>query len=467
MRLLQVGRLSRSHDASTALDKQDARCVTYASAYGHQITGTAIDSDVSGKSDPFERPGLGPWLTEPRLMASYDGIVASHLDRLARSTKYISKLLEWAEKHGKTIITVEPAIDFSTPVGKLIGYIVSWLAEQELELITKRSKDTQSFLRDNGFLVGKPPFGFTTAAHGGHRTLAADPAESEAIRAAAKRYLAGDSLRAVCGWLDSEGTEPRHGGRWSPVSLAQVFRNESLIGRRTDAAGRVILKHDPVLDRETWTRLQARMDEKASRTGIAPKDTALLTSIAVCAKCGGPMYRIYGGKEPNRTASYRCHGTDRDPSSCRNMVPLAELDSWVDARMRHDGGFVLETTVTPGTGHDDEISDVERELRELDFDRPNFLDKQAALLAERARLRALPAEPAVIGERVSGWTVGALWQVLSPAQRRAYLLASGVRVRAVKGEYSLDGDVSKLAATGDWDEVLASLGPVFPSGADA
>jgi site-specific DNA recombinase len=336
---------------------------------------------------------------------------------------------------------------------------VSWLAEQELELITKRSKDTQGWLRDNGFLIGKPPFGFTTVAHGGHRTLTPDPAEAEAIRQAAKRYLAGESLRKTCGWLDAEGIKLRHGGRWSPVSLGQVFRNESLIGRRTDAQGRVILKHDPILDRATWTRLQAELDRKASRTGVAPAQTAMLTGVAVCAKCGGPMYRIYTGKAPNRLAYYRCHGTDQDPSTCRNMVPVAELDAWVDARMRRDGGYVLETVVTPGTGHDDEIADVERELRELDFDQPNFLTEQAALLAERARLRALPAEPAVVEERVTGWTVGALWSVLNPAQRRQCLLASGAKVRAVRGEYELTGDVSALAASGDWDEILAS--PVF------
>ena len=239
-------------------------------------------------------------------MATYDGIIASHLDRLGRSTKYISELLEWAQEHGKTIITVEPAIDFSTPVGKLIAFIVSWLAEQELELIKQRSKDTQSFLKANGYLVGKAPFGFTTVASGDHRTLAPEPAESEAIRQAVKRYLAGESLRTVCLWLDAEGIEPRHGGRWSPMSLSQVFRNTSLIGRRMsepDASGRrtTLLKHDPIIDRETWAKLQAKMDKKANRAGIAPKDTAMLTGVATCPKCGGPMYRIYSGKAPART----------------------------------------------------------------------------------------------------------------------------------------------------------------------
>ena len=143
------------------------------------------------------------------------------------------------------------------------------------------------------------------------------------------------------------------------------------------------------------------------------------------------------------------------------MVPLAELDGWVNEQMTANGGYVQETVVTPGSGHDDEISDVERELRELDFDRPNFLDRQAELLAERSRLRALPSEPAVVEERISGWTVGALWSMLTPAQRRDYLLASGAKVRAVKGEYSMTGDVTRLAAWGDWDLVVGRLDPAY------
>ena len=101
--------------------------------------------------------------------------------------------------------------------------------------------------------------------------------------------------------------------------------------------------------------------------------------------------------------------------------------------MLADGGYVQETVITPGSGHEDEVSDVERELRELDFDAPNFLDRQAALLAERARLRALPSEPAVVEERISGWTVGEPVDDVHPgAARRAYLLAAGAKVRAVQ-----------------------------------
>ena len=39
-----------------------------------------------------------------------------------------------------------------------------------------------------------------------------------------------------------------------------------------------------------------------------------------------------------------------------------------------------------------------------------------------------------------------------------------MKVRAVRGEYALEGDVTRLAVTGEWNEVLAELGTTFTSG---
>jgi DNA invertase Pin-like site-specific DNA recombinase len=423
------------------MDKQDLRCAQYATAYDHEIIGVAADSDVSGKTDPFTRPDLGRWLTEPSLVASYDGIIASHLGRLGRSTRHWQRLLDGADEHGKTIICVEPQIDFSSPVGKLIGYIMSWLAEQELELITRRSKATQEYLRDNGYLVGRPPFGFMVIGKDDHKTLAPEPAEAGFIRQAAAKYLDGASLRAVCAWLDGAGAPPRQGGHWQPKSLSQVFRNPVLAGRRVDGSGRTVLKVEPILDAGTWRDLQAELDRKAARKGVVQGDTAMLTGIAVCARCGGPMYRIAG-------RYYRCHGTARKPSTCANMVPLADLESWVDEQLGDSGSFVIETVVIPGRGHADEIAEVERDLRELDYDDHGFLDRQAALLAERARLRALPSEPARIEEEVAPYTLGDLWRSLDASGKRSYLLDSGIKVAASRDERRIDGDPGRVAAYG-------------------
>jgi DNA invertase Pin-like site-specific DNA recombinase len=434
MRLLQVARLSRVHDDSSSLDKQDAQCQRWAEAYGHQIIGTAADSGVSGKTDPFARPELGPWLSSPVLIDSYDGIVAAKLDRFARSVRYWAHLLDWARDHGKTVVCVDPFIDFSEPTGQLVGMIMSWLAEQELAQITQRSKDTREYLQANGYLTGKPPFGYRIVKDRDHKVLEPDPAEAQLVGEGAAMYLGGSSLRAVAEWLDQRCRAPQ-GELWSAASLSALFRNPILAGRRTDASGRTILKVPPILDRAIWERLQALQAAKARTTGAEPK--ALLTGIAVCGKCGGPMYRLITKPKGRRYDYYRCHGTERNPSTCRNMIRLEQLDAKVERYMTTTLARWprYETITIPGHGYKDEIAEVEQDLRELDYDAPDFLERQAALLAERARLRNLPSVPARTERRPTGDTVGEHWGTLTTdAERRAFLLALGMTVRVWRGK---------------------------------
>ena len=124
---------------------------------------------------------------------------------------------------------------------------------------------------------------------------------------------------------------------------------------------------------------------------------------------------------------------------------LADGSVEVNGQMAVSAGHVTETTVTPGSGHADAIAQVDADIAALDPDDPDWLGKVQAFRAERARLKALPSEPARVTEEVAPYTVGELWGLLDPAQRRAYLLSAGVQVRAVRGDYRLDGDPARLA----------------------
>jgi site-specific DNA recombinase len=461
IRLLQVARLSRLNDDSSSLDKQDAQCQRWAEAYGHEIIATAADSNVSGKTDPFQRPELGPWLTEPQLIDSYDGIVAAKLDRFARSVRYWAHLLDWAKERGKVVVCVEPYIDFSTPTGQLVGMVMSWLADQELAQITQRSNDTKLYLQENGYVTGKAPFGFRIVADRHHKSLEPDPVQAELVRQAVLMYLDGSSFYQIRDWLDERCAAPQ-GKSWSAASISNLFRNPVLVGRRVDANGKTILKVEPILERKTWEVLQAKLSARAKTTGAMPK--ALLTGVAVCGLCGGPMYRLATTAKGKKYTYYRCHGDERNPSKCRNMIRLEELNAKVDRYVTSTLGRWprYETITIPGHGHDDEIAEVERDLRELDFDDPEFTTKQAALLAERKRLRELPMTPTRTEKRPTGDTVGQYWQTLEGDEaRRDYLMQQlGMTVR-VRGrgvepraliEVSAKAFVRADLTSGSWDE---------------
>lgn len=456
MKLLQAARLSRLGDASTGLDKQDLDCQRYAELGSHEITHVCADSDVSGDTDPWTRPQLGPYLSDPQLVGTYDGIVASHVDRLARSTVHFMRLLHWADEHHKTIITTgEQGIDFSTPVGKLLGYIISWLGEQELAAIKRRSIATQRYLKDNDFLVGRPPWGYKIIDKGDHKGLAVDEDLKPYLRGMIDRALAGDTLNSICQWLDDSGIKPPRKKPWHPKSISQILHNPVLMGRRKNSSGKTDLSFDGLLSSNEFNALQTSLDNRPTRRGPVSSTTAMLTGVAVCASCGGPMYRFRAKTKrkdgtSNINTYYRCKGTDRNPSRCRNMVPLADLDAWVDEWFTGDAfgnTEIVERIILPGTGHEDDIASVEQDIRELDLDSPDFDSRLAALRTERSRLIALPTEPDQTIERPTGVLVKDLWPTLSAQQKRSYLLAGSTKVHASKDDMWITGDPRVLAST--------------------
>ncbi|HSZ43996.1 MAG TPA: recombinase family protein [Streptosporangiaceae bacterium] len=443
MRLLLAARLSQDHSGQTGLDTQDADARAWAERNGHEVIGTAADK-ISGRVSPFDRPNLGPWLSDPMRMRLYDGLILSKIDRLSRGRDW--NIRAWAEQHGKKILVVQPELCWPPAAGDTATPIV-WdvlvnISSAEWENTSTRYRRMQQHLRSSGALVGRPPFGYRITGEANAKTLEPDPDQAAAVQAVAAMYLSGQPLRELCTWLDEQGIRPRTIDHWTRSSLGKLFRNETLTGRRKDASGRTLLRVAPILDRETWEQLQAELDRKARRRGGPPRDTALLTGIVVCHRCSGPMYRQVHKKEENRSYPYyRCFGPSGTGTKCRNMWPLPELEARLDKYMVTTLARWprYETVVIRGHDHAAEIAEVETDLRELDFDDPEFAANQQALLAERNRLRGLGTTPDVVRRERAGDTIGGHWQTLTTdADRRAFLLRLGMTIRAARAKTRAD-----------------------------
>lgn len=448
-RLLQARRLSRMGDAATGYEKQEEAAARYAAVHDHEIVATADDTNVSGSKDPFERPQLGPWLTKAEMVSQYDGIIAAKLDRLGRNARHLTELRNWAEDHGKSLFVVEPTLQWPPAPGDMaqpiIWDVLSRLAEYELAAITERNHGTQEWLRRNGYLVGKATFGYRIAPHPDdpkHKTL--EPDEDYAapyVRKMVERAIAGASMQAIAEWLNEEGVTSPQGGTWGYTTVAQVLRNPILTGRRKSsrskktgiAKGETVLRVPPIVDAATFARLQAAI--APSRRGKVSNEPALLAGILFCAKCRGRMTRKRSPRKKVVHEAYRCDGPWNGKSECGNFIRRQDIDPWVEREfIGHFGDReVVRRVVIPGAGHDAEVELVEADLRALDFDDPRFQERQAELLAERARLRALPDDPDQVQEVGTGRTVAETWEAMdTTAERRDYLLSAGVKVYAAK-----------------------------------
>jgi site-specific DNA recombinase len=465
MRLLQAARISKDKDDSTSVEKQDADMRRWAQANEHEIVGTAKDTDVSGSKPPWERPALGPWLTDMEKISQYDGILSSHLDRLGRSTNDYMELLKWCETHHKTIITsaLGDKIDFSKGTGKLIGFVIMWLGEQELENTKRRTRETFEWLRDKGYLTGKCPFGFRIVeilVDGKKRKIIEpDPINAPYVFQMVERYLAGQTTLEICEWLDSEGVRPAAWKSWSkadpaergpePIwqqsSIMQLFTNPVLIGHLVSDGeivrtgdGQPLKRCAPILEDEQWTKLQAKLDTSPKRKSTAPKDTSLLTGVLFCPKCDGPMYRLTSTrKHPNgntyTTVYYRCHGTGRAPSKCRNMVKMddveAKVDDWITS---HKSIEITETRIVKGNAHGQQIAEVRQAMKDLDPARADYDTVHAGYRAEFVRLSQLAPEPDRIETVFTGRTLAGEWPTMPQAERHQTLRDGGFTVTAVK-----------------------------------
>src|SRR5258705_1526460 len=78
----------RGDELINGIQTQDRRSAEWAQLEGHIIVHVTRDRNVSGAVPPWERPELGPWLTDPVKLVQYDGIVAYEGSRLFREYLY-------------------------------------------------------------------------------------------------------------------------------------------------------------------------------------------------------------------------------------------------------------------------------------------------------------------------------------------------------------------------------------------
>lgn len=100
-----------------------------------------------------ERPGLRSALECAR---AGDSLVVWRLDRLGRSLRHLIEVVRDLEERGITLVSLNEALDTSTPGGKLIFHIFGALAEFEHGLIRERTMAGLAAAKARGRIGGRP-----------------------------------------------------------------------------------------------------------------------------------------------------------------------------------------------------------------------------------------------------------------------------------------------------------------------
>jgi site-specific DNA recombinase len=207
-------------------------------------------------------------------------LVAIEWARLSRNRRDNEALWDLVEGHGVIVATADGQ-DTTTRSGRQALEIKAMTARWESDEISERVKRQQEQAAIKG---GPPPggrrlFGYTRK----RESIIED--EARVVREAARRLLAGESLRSVTAWANTRSTSTT-GRPWSLRTLREMLLSPGLAGRRVYrgvdfAEGR----WEPIIDRATHELLVAILNDPARRTrGAGVKH--LLSGLVVCGREG-------------------------------------------------------------------------------------------------------------------------------------------------------------------------------------
>lgn len=133
-------------------DNQLIRLRQTAEARGYVIVGEY--ADVASGADA-KRPALDRLRNDAK-KGLITRVMATKLDRLARSTVNLADLVGDLERWGVGLELLDQPIDTTTPTGRLTTVILGAVAEFERELIRDRTRDGLARAKAQGKTLGRP-----------------------------------------------------------------------------------------------------------------------------------------------------------------------------------------------------------------------------------------------------------------------------------------------------------------------
>ncbi len=323
--------LDAQYDAASAYIRSQAH------AHWTLVRTRYDDGGFSGGST--DRPALQRLLAD---VASrrVNVIVVYKVDRLTRSLADFAKLVELFDAHGVSFVSVTQQFNTTTSMGRLTLNVLLSFAQFEREVTSERIRDKVAASKRKGLWVGgMVPLGYELK----DGKLLIVKEEAEQVRTIFKRYLElGSVNRLVVDLRERDfrtkirklSTGATIGGvAFTQGPLFYMLRNRFYIGEVRYKNEIFPGPQPPILDRELFEAVQAKLTEQWShRTATRNKSAALLSGL-LFDDAGHPMTPTHATKNGVRYRYYvsqpYLRGLAKSASSSVGRVPAADIEAAV------------------------------------------------------------------------------------------------------------------------------------------
>ncbi len=324
-------RISVDREDETSTETQEASVRDYCASRHWDVVEVVVDAGRSAyKSSRENRPGL----RKARQLidaGAANVLVTWKLDRAGRNAEDILRLDRELREVGARFVSVSEGFDTGTPTGKMMLTMLSGLAEMESATKSDRVQVWQDQRRTKGRTpTGPRPFGYRRERN----ELHIDKDEAAVIRSAARKVLAGKSLRSVVGDLNAAGKVNKDGRPFQRRGLAATLTGPTIAGcREVDGVFVPSTEWRPILDRVTWDKVRSILNDPARRSGPGNARRWLLSGIATCGRCDTtkPM-QIKGNNAGPRYTCVECgcsvEAAKADEVVTANLLGLLDRKTW-------------------------------------------------------------------------------------------------------------------------------------------
>ncbi len=231
VRAIGYVRVSTEEQAASGLSLDSQRRKVEAMATLSDLDLADVLEDAGASASSLKRPGMNELMARVK-GGQVDVIIIAKLDRLTRSIKDLSALLECLGKarradgdKGVDLISTSESLDTSTATGRLVVNIMASVSQWEREVIAERTSAALQELLAQGRAPGNPAFGYQADDAG---NLIEKPDEQRVLRRIESLRAEGQSWQAVANALTSDGLRTRKGGAFSRQGVHQIAKKAGL-----------------------------------------------------------------------------------------------------------------------------------------------------------------------------------------------------------------------------------------------
>ncbi len=293
-----------------SIDEQKRLLEEWCKANDYIIYKCYSDRGISGKNIK-DRPALKELLSDAK-EGKFDMVISWKINRVSRKLEDVLKIVNILEKNNITFKSYSEPFETDTPAGRMQFQMMALIGEFERGTIAQNVKMGMIAKAKTGNWCGGRVLGYDLVPNNspeeekkGKNKLEINEKEAKIVRFIFNEYSKGKGYKAITNKMNKLGYKTKKGNNFSVGSIRDILTNPVYIGeirynvrqnwsekRRRNINPnpiRVKGKHEAIIDRELWDKVQLILESKKGKPSRIYDGEYPLTGILRCPKCGAGM----------------------------------------------------------------------------------------------------------------------------------------------------------------------------------